>query len=131
MIVPAPMFISSRLMAALRIDEGSETGGTIHISHDGTSREGRQRYSYVIEDAAGTVLDEGSDLSSGVGDEADYGKAMATLLSFLTAAAESYEYELRGGDSDNSDLFAPAAMEWAYMNSDELSEAEMELEPED
>lgn len=128
MIVPAPMFISSRLMAAVRVDEGTETGGTIHISHAGTTREGRQRYSYVIEDATGKVLEEGSDINSGVGDEPNYGKAMATLLSFLTAAAESYEYEMRGGDSDNHDLFSPAVMEWAFMNSDELAELELELD---
>lgn len=125
--VNPPMFISSRLMAAIRIDEGTETGGTVHLLHEGTDRDGRQSYSWVVEAADGTELETGADLRSGVGDEPDYTSMMATLLSFLDAAAEAYRAGMDGRTSDNADMFSPAVMEWAYMNSDELGVLSFEL----
>lgn len=124
--VPAPLFISSRLMAAIKIDGGS-TGGTVHLHHDGQTPEGRQSYSWVVDDLDGTELGTGADVRSGVGDEPDYAEMMATLLNFLSAAAESYRHTMGGGTSDNDTLFSPAVMEWAYMNSDELAMAVMDL----
>lgn len=124
--VPAPLFISSRLMAALKV----EGAGTIHVGHVGTDRDGRQGFEWVIEDAEGHELETGGDLRSGCGDDVDYRKTMATLLSFLTTAAEAYRWNMSHGDgaSENSDLFCPAVMEWAYMNDSELQYAEIELE---
>jgi hypothetical protein len=46
---------------------------------------------------------------------------MESLLSFLTAAAESYGYTMRTGrESDNSDLFPAFIVEWAYQNDSEI-----------
>lgn len=54
---------------------------------------------------------------------------LATLLTFLGAAAESYSYRQRTGrNGENEDLFPAPVVEWAYQNSDELSMLAMELE---
>lgn len=126
MNVPHPMFISSRLMAAVRIE--GDQGGTVHLGHAGQNHEGRQVYSYVIEDASGAVLDEGSDLRSGVGETPEAASMMRSLLSFLTSAAESLRYD---DDGENVDLFARPCVEWAAMNSDELTCLERDLTPEE
>ena len=110
MLVPSPMFISGRLMAALKL----EGVGQLEVSESGRWR---------IEDSTGAELDSGADLCCPCAN--DYGNIMASLLGFLGAAAEAYRY---GPSSENFDLFSPAAMEWAYMNSEELFMAEYELE---
>ena len=54
---------------------------------------------------------------------------MASLCSFLGAAAEAYSYAMRTGrESDNADLFSQAVTEWASQNSDELGMIACELE---
>ena len=107
MLVPSPMFISGRLMAALQL----EGIGLLEVSESGQWR---------IEDSTGAELDSGDDLRCPCAN--DYSDIMASLLGFLGAAAEAYHY------GENFDPFSPAAMEWAYMNSEELSMAEYELE---
>jgi hypothetical protein len=113
--IPAPLIISSRLMAAYKI----EGVGTLHLEVHGRNHENRLSYHYVVEDAEGTVLDEGTDLSSGVGSDPDYLAMMETLLSFLGAAAE------RG---ESAEGYPPALVEWAEQNSDELQMAAMEID---
>jgi hypothetical protein len=123
--VETPLFISSRLMAALKI----EGAGTLHLSHVGYTDGGRVRYQYVIEDADGTELESGQDLNSGVGSPVDYTATMATICSFLSAAAESYGYQMRTGrEGENADLFSPAVVEWAYQNANEITMAGYDLE---
>lgn len=122
--VAAPLFISARLMAALKIDGA----GTLHLEALGRDG-GRVTYRYVVEDEQGRILAQGNDLSSGVGASIDYRATMGTLLSFLGAAAESYDYRAEYPDTSD-DLFPDACMEWAYMHADELAIAHMELEPE-
>ena len=118
MNVPAPMFISSRLMAALKLPDGS----TAHVSYLGRTYEGRQHYEWAIDDADGKQLGTDNDLHSGVGSPADYREAMESLLAFLGAAAESTD----GGE--NADLFPIAVVEWARENSDEIGSLAYELE---
>jgi hypothetical protein len=79
----------------------------------------RQRYAYSITDR--TRGYEGNDIRSGVGAAPDVRDAMATLVSFLSAAAEAYGYSMRGYSSDNATLFPQWIMEAAYQNSDELA----------
>lgn len=119
--VPAPLFISSRLMAALKIDDV----GTLHLSAEGSDSEGRQQYRYVIEDSEGNELAEGNDLRSGCGDPVDYLDVMETLIGFLTACAESHP------DGENADLFPEAVAIWADQHSDELAMAGYELSERD
>lgn len=97
---------------------------TVHGHHyDG---EGRMVFQYTIK---GDGLDHsGLDLKSGVGVSMEDADGMESLLSFLTAAAESYRYAMTTGrDGENSDLFPSEVVEWAYQHADELFVAEYEL----
>lgn len=118
MNVPAPMFISSRLMAAVKLPDGS----TIHVSYLGSTYEGRQHYGWAIDDANGKHLGAGEDLKSGYGAPADYREAMSSLLSFLGAAAESLE------EGENANLFPRAIVDWARQNNDEIVMMAFDLE---
>lgn len=120
-----PLIISPRLMAAVRV---GDAGATIHIEPHGRDLENRAVCRYVIEDNDGTVLDDATDLRSGAGDDFDARKMMATLLSFLAAAAESYRYTTYGQTSENADLFPPDVTEWAYQYDGELAALALELD---
>ncbi len=116
--VPAPLHISSRLMAALTIPGA----GTVHVSADRRDGEGRVVYSYVLEDADGRHLVTGEDLRSGVGADVDYRATVGTLLSFLSAAAESSE------GSESAEIFSPEVTAWARENATEIEGATLDLE---
>lgn len=124
----APLFISARLMAAVKVGDG---GGTLHIAPVRRDGEGRVVWRYVIEDGDHVVLDEGADLRSGVGDGVDARKGMANLVGFLGAAAEAYRVEMNGQASENAGLFPPDVSEWAYMHDDELASLGLDLEEPD
>ena len=84
-------------------------------------------FRWSIDFADGTEH-SGDDLRCGAMG-ADECEMLGTLLARLGAAGESYGYTVRTGRvSDNSDLFPPSIMEWAYVNSDELSMARYALE---
>ena len=84
-------------------------------------------FRWSIDFADGTEH-SGDDLRCGAMG-ADECEMLGTLLSFLEAAGESYGYTVRTGRvSDNSDLFPPSIMEWAYVNSDEISMARYAIE---
>ncbi len=122
--VPAPLHISARLMAALTIEDV----GTLHLHAEHRDAEGRVVYRYVVEDVDGTVLADGTDLSSGVGADTDYVATMGTLISFLTAAAESADYaDGTGGHGENADLFPAACVQWAQQHTDELEMSALDL----
>lgn len=125
LLLAPPLFISSRLMAAVRV---GDAGGTIHIEPHQRNQEDRAVWHYVIEDSDGTVLDDGTDLRSGAGADFDARKMMGTLLGFLGAAAESYRYMMSGQTSENDDLFPPDVTEWAYQHDDELAGLALELD---
>ena len=118
-----PLHIGARLMPAVRVGDSS----TIHILPTRRDPDGRVVWRYIIEDHNRHVLDDATDLRSGTGDDIDPHKAMATLLGFLTAAAEAYRHTISGQDSDNSDLFPPDVCEWAYQHDDELAALALEL----
>jgi hypothetical protein len=90
-------------------------------------------YSYTDKHGETAFIDRGfvhrdRDLRSGCqgGTERE---GMASLLSFLTAAAEAYGYTMRTGrESDNSDLFPAFITEWAYQNADEISIASFDTD---
>lgn len=118
-----PLHIGPRLMPAVRIGDRS----TIHISPTRRDADGRVVWRYIIEDHDRHVLDDATDLRSGTGDEIDPNKAMATLLGFLTAAAEAFRHALNGGHGENADLFPPDVTEWAYEHDDEIAALALEL----
>lgn len=149
-VVQSPMFISSRLMAALKIEGGTHEldppGGTVHIEASGreadtypptgarTSRSvpGRVAYGCVIEDDNGKVLYEGDGIRSGVGSKVNYAQAMATTLHFIAHDAELYRLcmgDWANADEDHQPNFNEAVAEWAYLNSDEIEMAAYDLDP--
>jgi hypothetical protein len=128
MRLAAPLFISARLMAAVKVGDGA---GTLHISPVRRDGEDRVVWRYVIEDGHGTVLDEAADLWTGSGDPVDPRKAMAALVGYLGAAAEAYRVGMHGQASENADLFPPDVAEWAYMHDDELASLGLDLEEPD
>lgn len=116
----APLCITSRLRPGLRIADAE-----ISLWIDDQDADGRYRWAYYL-DLPDQPEHYGNDLS---GRTCDPHEMMATLLAFLEAAGEAYAYTQRTGrESDNADLFPAAVAEWAYMHSDDLAMARMELE---
>lgn len=114
--VPAPLHISARLMAALRV----ENAGACHLHFIGYDREeGRAQYHYVVTDENNQVIHEGTDFWSGAGHPpVDYLRTMESLLSFLLHYAEEYQHDMEG------DSFH----EWCYLHSEELEIAQFDLQ---
>lgn len=111
----APFSISSRLLPALKVGDG-----VIQLERAGNSGGWR------IDIPAGEFSE--ADLKSGAGGEA-LQQMFATLLDFLSAAAESYGYGLRTGcPGENVDLFPEPVVEWAYQHSDEIQMLRCEIE---
>ena len=125
--VESPLYISSRLMAALDLPGA----GTIHVHAEMRDSEDRVVYRYVVESAGGAVVAEGDELRSGVGVPLDYRDAVVTLLAFLTHASEQYRAHM-GDDDAPADgwVFPRDACEWAYMHDAEIGMAESLLSDE-
>lgn len=125
MNISSPCIITARLLPGIRI-------GDSFISIDYSKNEHEElhrcRYLYYIDGP--NIEYQGDDISSGCNHSLQSG--LASLLSFLGAAAESYAYDMRrGGDGtkgENSDLFPLPVVQWAHMNSDEISMYGLELE---
>jgi hypothetical protein len=121
-----PFEISARLMPAVKVG-----GATISLEVSGrVSKDGRDIYSAFI-DLPGGEEHEVADLRSGC-QGGSVQEGMRALLSFLSAAAESYQYQQRTGrEGENSDLFPVAVLDWASSCSDELSMLACEIEEND
>lgn len=121
--VESPLYISSRLMAALDLPGA----GTIHVHAETRDAEGRVVYRYVVEGEDGSVVAQGDDLRSGVGVPVDYRDAVGTLLAFLSHAAEQYDHwdvDGRGDPPDGWAFGSREVCEWAYMHDSEIIDAE-------
>lgn len=118
--VRAPLFISSRLMAALRLEDGSQ----IHLSASHRDSDGRVVYEWIIDDPDGRTVATGTDLRSGCYAEVNYTDTMGSLLSFLGACAESLAY---GPEGENADLFPVSAHAWITDHAEELDYLAYEL----
>jgi len=118
----SPVIITPRLMPGLQIH-----GSFISINRDPVpTDDGRDRYQYYL-DIDGQEY-RANDLSSGVGG-GTLQEGLQSLLSFLSAAADAYAYQMRSGrNSENSDLFPEWVNEWTYENSDDISMLAVELE---
>jgi hypothetical protein len=120
MILKPPFEITSRLMAGVRVG-----GATLSIEDNGdVSYDNRTVYNIWIDLPDGQEFNV-TDLRSGCGG-GSLQEGMCSLLSFLGAAGESYNYSRINGE--NSDLFLLPVVEWAAQNSDELSMLSCELE---
>ena len=127
MILHQPVVITSRLLPGLhfRTPEGLVQ---ISIEYRGVTQDHRTRYQWHI-DGIGKKSFSGTDLNSGCGG-GSLQEGLTSLLSFLTAAAEGFQFEERnpGLSSDNADAFPKPVVEWAAQHSDELSMAQLEIE---
>jgi hypothetical protein len=81
----------------------------------------RAQYAWRIEVDDQVYAD--TDLRMGDSPTLNYADALASLLTFLGAFAESVEYTMRTGiDGDNMGLFPPGLREWAYaVGSDQFA----------
>lgn len=117
----SPVIITPRLMPGVMV--GKAFVSIEYAPRPG--REGRTRYRYHID--IGRRSYSGDDLESGMG-RAGLQEGLESLLSFLGAAAESYDYRQRTGHKgENEHLFKPAVVKWASENSDEISMLQLEL----
>lgn len=123
-----PAIITARLMCGVKV-------GDAYISIEPTHRDDERRvvFRYFIDFPDGT--EHADCVRSGVGAKPDVQNALATLLTFLGAAEESYAHRMRTDptatepDPDgNEGLFPPRVTEWAYQYSDEISMLGIELE---
>jgi hypothetical protein len=122
MKLKAPFEITSRLMAGITVG-----GATISIGQRPRDAEGRTQYQVWIDLPGGHEFHV-DDLRSGC-QGGGIQDCMASLLGFLSAAAESYRYRMSTGRTgENEDLFPPEVVEWAYQNSDEITMLALELE---
>lgn len=123
-----PFSISSRLMPALQI-----AGASIQIERcPEQTDDNRDRFAWVIDLPAPYGGEySGTDLCSGCGG-GTLQDTFVSLLSFLSAAADSYAYSERMGcdgfDGENANLFPRPVVAWAADNVDELAMAWLELE---
>lgn len=84
----------------------------------------RRAYGYRIADNdPAHPACEHTDLESGVGSDIDVHAALSTLITFMTAAGEGYQYAMAnpGADPENMRMFPIWVSEAAYLNSDELA----------
>lgn len=115
MTLHPPFSISARLLPALKV--GSAWIQLEYAKRVG--REGRTRYKWTIDLPDGSSF-SGDDIQSGCQGGSLQG-GFNSLLSFLSAAAESYAYRMRTKRSgENEDLFPPAVVEFAYQHKDEI-----------
>lgn len=122
MLLHNPIMISSRLMPAVKVGNSTIS---VELSD---YRNGRSAFTMYIDFADGSTF-ECDDLSS---PRESLQEALSSYLSFLSASADAYRYQISTGrSSDNIDLFPPHVTEWAYQNSDELSMLSLELEEND
>jgi len=116
-----PIMITARLLPGIQIGNG-----TISIEYSKRAGdEGRTRYQYHIDIFTGMAQEpieySNDDIQSGC-QGGNLLEGLSSLLSFLGAAAESYDYEQRTGyESDNADLFPSEIVLWANENFNELS----------
>lgn len=116
-----PFIITARLLPGLKVGDGF-----ISLEYDGESG-GRQRYRYHIDIPSGQFSD--NELKSGHGG-GDLQSGFESLLSFLSAAVESYRYRkcvYTGDPDDNMHLFPKEVVEWAYQHDMEIQMLELEI----
>lgn len=87
-------------------------GTNLSVRSKGRNAEGRTEYAVRIRLPDGRMFKEENMKSGCQGGTEQEG--LESLLSFLSAAAESYP------DGENADLFDPAIVEWAHENQNDI-----------
>lgn len=129
MILKAPFEIGSRLIPSIRVGDGILSLECVGCSGN------RLVWRWYVDIPAGEF--SAADLSSGCQDTdnaAGTTRAFGSFLAFLSAAAESYAYNLRrwkaqyDDETDNASLFPAPVVEWALAHVDEIDSLRFELE---
>jgi hypothetical protein len=130
----SPLSIGPRLMPSIAIDPGSETGGRISAEISGYDEGPRARISYFIDFPGGEYYGNDIRLSPLYIDYTPgviVREGIATLCGFLMAEAEAYQATMGAREPADGWLFSAEVAAWAYLNSDELAMAELELRGDD
>lgn len=122
-VLTAPMIITSRLMPGVRVG-----GVTISIAECDVDDPGgldfRKSWQYFIDGEGLSYSAQDLDTPHFT----DVRHAMATLLGFLGADAESYVRAKGGRPPEDGWLFDQDVAEWAYQCEDELWNLRTDLE---
>lgn len=128
-VLTAPLIITSRLMPGIRVGDG-----TVHAEVYSFEPDGRANLRYVIDYPGGEYIRADVSVGPMYADDptAIVREGIRTVLSFLSAEAEQYAGSGQMGTAVPADgwLFSAEVAEWAYLNSDEISMAEIELDEE-
>lgn len=116
----APFEIGSRLLPELKIGDG-------RVSLQNTGEEfgygGKPLWRWYVDIPAGEFS------AADLGSHGNTQETFASLLTFLSACAESYRGWMASGEKfENFELFPGEVAEWAYQNHDEIDLALAELE---
>lgn len=115
----APFEIGSRLLPELKIGDGRVSLEPTRR----TDRYGKRVWRWYIDTPAGDFSE--ADLNG----HGNTQETFASLLTFLSACAESYRGWLGSGEKfENFDLFPGGVAEWAHCNHDEIDAALADLE---
>lgn len=145
LILKPPFVISSRLLPALEVGKEGSDFGTLSLKYDAISKTGRNagnyRFRWHLDLKNGkkkhfTAADIYQQPCREHNGRTIYQQAFSALLSFLTAAAESYKHALSQNKLNDKDwmadssasLFPMPVVEWAHANSDELELLALDLE---
>lgn len=121
-----PFVITSRLLPGLHLRDVANRLSELSITFNGQTSDGRTRYRYYLDTPAFEFTN--NDLMSGVGG-GSLQDGMISLLSFLTACAESVDCKSRTGrDGENFDLFPLSVAKWASDHKDALTFLEIEIQ---
>ena len=121
----SPFIIGSTLSPALKIGDS-----TLHLADVQPAEEGRERAKFLL--VTPEFEYEDNELRSGVMGFWSTVGIFESFLSFMQAAIEAAEYEMRTGrESDNSGLFPKHVVEWALEHKDAIEMAICEITDED
>lgn len=125
-----PFIIGPRLLPALRIGDAIlSLEGMTEATVTGALRVRRMSPAFILD--IGSEEHRIDDLQSGAGGFRSLVEPFETLLSFMSACAESIQYRARTGHGgDNADMFPPPIAQWCADHASDIEAAQCELQDE-
>lgn len=126
----APFIIGPRLLPALRIgDAFLSLEGMTEATVSGVLRMRRTCPAFILD--IGSAEHRIDDMQSGCGGYRSVVEPFESLLSFMSACAESIRYRERTGHGgDNADLFPAPVAQWCAEHASDIEAAQCELQDE-
>lgn len=120
-----PFIIGARLSPALKI-------GDAFLSLTGMNTAGHRHAPQFVLDIPGMEPHCIDDMRSGCGGFESTVESFETLLTFMSACAESIQYAQRTGrDAESGDLFPPAIAQWCADNLTAIESVLIDLHDDD